>query len=179
MDSNRFDALARGIGAHRSRRDAVKSLVAGLVGLGVARGASAQITAERLTCGQSCSRDADCNSGLRCSAGSNNRICVAILDSETRCNHNRDCDLPYERCNNNRRRCVNVNNCSRCRDNTDCPTGEICRNGNCGECRRDRQCGRNEVCRNGRCKRNRNACRNNKDCPKNKRCRNGRCKRRN
>lgn len=174
MDSKRFDELARGFASRRTRRDAALSVAAGLLGLVGLESAMAQVTSERATCGQSCSRDGDCNAGLRCSSG--NGICVRIPDSRTNCSRNSDCSHNYERCN--ARHCVNESTCSRCAASADCPTGQVCRNGRCGECSRDRQCGRNETCRNGRCERDRNACDSNRDCRKKERCRRNRCVRR-
>lgn len=174
MDSKTFDALTRGFGARRNRRDALKSFAAGLIGLGAARGASAQVTVQRSTCGQRCDVDNDCNAGLRCSRPSgSDGICVAIADSRDTCSRNIDCSRNFELCRS--RRCANQVNCSRCNETADCPTGRVCRNGNCGECTRDQQCPGREVCRNGRCERDRNECNNDRDCPRNKRCRRGRC----
>ena len=183
MDNKTFDALTRRFGTQRNRRDAVKAFAVGLLGLGVARDAGAQVTAERLTCNQRCNSDGDCNAGLRCSrhSGSDGR-CVRIADSEVSCTSNSQCDRDYERCDNNRRRCVNTlqTACNVCNVNDDCRSGEVCRNNTCGNCTRDRQCPSNQVCRNGRCERGgRNDCRRNSDCPRRRRCRNGRCVRRN
>jgi hypothetical protein len=172
MDSKTFDALTRGFGAQRSRRDAAKAFIAGLFGLGIARGASAQVGAERATCGQDCNNSSDCNAGLRCSGG----ICVREADSRTSCNRNINCDRVFEVCRNGR--CENQSTCDRCNSTTDCPEGRACRNGRCGDCTRDSQCRNDEVCRNGRCERDRNRCNSNRDCGRKERCRNGRCKRR-
>jgi Cys-rich repeat protein len=177
MDSKMFDALTRGFGAQRSRRAALKSLAAGLMGLGVAKSASAQVGIERATCGQSCSSSTDCNAGLRCSRPNNrDGICVAIADSRDTCNRNINCERDYELCRNDR--CVNQSTCNRCHVTADCPTGEVCRNGNCGGCDRDGQCPSGEVCRNGRCERDRDSCRSDRDCRKRERCRRNRCVRR-
>jgi len=178
MDSKTFDALTRGFGAQRSRRAALKNLAAGLMGLGLARSASAQVSVERATCGQSCSTSSDCNAGLRCSrAGERDAICVNVADSRNSCNRNINCDREFELCRNGR--CVNQSTCNRCNVTEDCPAGEVCRNGNCGGCDRDGQCRSGEVCRNGRCERDRNRCDSDRDCPRKKRCRNNRCVRRN
>ena len=186
MDNKTFDALTRGFGTQRNRRDALKAFAAGLLGLGIARDAAAQVSAERANCGQpcdvsgsGCSGNSCCNAGLRCSGSGNDAICVRIPDRTPRvdCNRNIDCENNYELCRN--RRCVNTVVCDRCRVATDCPSGQACRNGNCGECNRDRDCRSNEVCRNGRCERGRNECQSNSDCPRRRRCRNGRCVRRN
>ena len=178
MDTKTFDALARGFAAQRSRRDAVKGLVAGLMGLGVARGAAAQVTAQRATCGQSCSGSEDCNAGLRCSRPNDrNGICVAITDSRSSCSRNIDCDRNHEICRN--RRCVNQLNCTRCNVAADCPSGDACRNGNCGGCDRDGQCRSGEICRGGNCERAGDRCNSNRDCRKRERCRNKRCVRKN
>jgi hypothetical protein len=177
MDSKRFDALTRGIGATRNRRDAMTSLVAGLLGLGLAKGTSAQVSAERATCGQSCSSNSDCNAGLRCSTSGGSSICVNIADSRTSCNRNSNCDLNYELCRNGR--CVNQSTCSRCNVPADCPAGEGCRRGNCTGCDRDSQCRSGEVCRNARCERAGKRCNSNRDCRKRERCRNNRCVSRN
>lgn len=173
MDNKTFDALTRSFGTQRSRRDALKSLVAGLFGLGIARGASAQVGVERATCGQSCSDSADCNAGLRCSG----RICVRIADSRDSCRRNIDCDRDFEICRNDR--CENQSTCDRCGSTTDCPSGQACRNGRCGDCSRDSQCRNDEVCRNGRCERDRDRCNSDRDCRRRERCRRGRCVRRN
>jgi hypothetical protein len=178
MDSKTFDTLTRGFGSRRTRRHALKGLAIALVGLGGARSAAAQITAQRATCGQRCELDADCNAGLRCSRpqGSNG-ICVAELDSRTACNNSSGCSRNFEACRNGR--CVNVlSSCTRCNVTGDCPSGEVCRRGNCGECRNDNQCPGRQVCRNGRCRRDRDECNNNRDCPRNRVCRRGRCVRR-
>ncbi|MCC7022104.1 MAG: hypothetical protein IT338_04715 [Thermomicrobiales bacterium] len=173
MDSNRFDALTRNFGLRRSRRDALKAFAGGLVGIGLARGASAQVSTEAATCGQTCTRDSDCNAGLRCGS---NRICVAKTSSKTSCNRNINCSNNYEICNKNGR-CVNQVKCNRCETASDCANPKQgCRNGRCGECNRDRDCRSNEVCKNGRCKRGKNRCNRNSDCPRNRKCRNGRCK---
>ncbi len=177
MDNNRFDALTRGFGVQRNRRDALKGLAAGLLGIGFARGASAQISAERATCGQPCTSSTDCNSGLQCSRPSDrDGICILIADSRTSCNRNSNCDREYELCRDGR--CVNQGVCARCNVSADCPTGQICNSGECGGCTRDGQCPNNEICRGGRCERDRNGCRNDSDCRKQERCRNGQCKRR-
>ncbi|HEU5432154.1 MAG TPA: hypothetical protein VFU81_10850 [Thermomicrobiales bacterium] len=177
MDGNTFDGLTRALGMRRSRRDALKSIAAGLVGLGAAKGASAQITPALATCGQRCTASTDCNAGLRCSRPSGSAgLCVAIADSRTGCTRNLDCGRDFEVCRN--RRCVNQSSCDRCNLDADCPTGKICRNTTCRECTRDRQCPRRRVCRNGRCERNRDECNRNRDCGRNQRCRNGRCVRR-
>ena len=177
MDSKTFDVLTREFGRQRSRRDALVRLAATLFGLGLARNASAQVSAELATCGQSCTGSEDCNAGLRCSRPSGfSGICVAIADSRVGCNRNINCNRAFEVCRNGR--CVNQTGCNRCNVAEDCPTGEACRHGSCGECNRDRDCRGNEVCRKGRCKRRRNKCNRNRDCPRRKRCRNGRCKRR-
>jgi hypothetical protein len=177
MDSKSFDALTRGFGAQRNRREALKGLAAGLLGLGAARGAAAQVTIERANCGQSCDgSSSNCNAGLECTRTSGSGgICVRIADSRATCNRNLDCTRNFELCRSGR--CVNQVNCSRCESNENCPTGRVCRNGNCSECTRDGQCNRNEVCRNGRCERDRAQCHRNRDCPRGKRCRNNRCKR--
>jgi hypothetical protein len=154
MDRKTFDAVTRGFGAQRSRRAALKSLAAGLFGLGAARTAAAPVGIERATCGQVCRDNVDCNAGLRCSRNGGDGICVAILDSRDSCNQNIDCDRDFERCSNGR--CVNVLDCSSCRVNADCPSGEACRDGNCdggngNRCNGNRDCRNNERCRNGRC----------------------------
>jgi hypothetical protein len=178
MDSKTFDALTRGFGAQRSRRAALKSLAAGLFGLGIARTASAQVSVERATCGQSCENSDDCNAGLRCSRpDTNDSMCVAERDSRDSCDRNIDCDRNFEVCRNDR--CVNQSDCTRCNVDADCNTGRVCRNGNCGDCDRDGQCPSGEICRNGRCERDRDECNSNNDCRKRERCRNGRCVRRN
>ena len=186
MDNKTFDALTRRFGAQRNRRDAVKAFAAGLVGLGLGRDVSAQVSAERANCGQpcrnvnnaNCSGNDCCNAGLICSGTGNDAICVRESDSATTCNRNVDCTRNFELCRNGR--CRNQVICDRCRVTEDCPTGQACRNGNCGDCNRDRDCRSNEVCRNGRCERGgRDDCRSNSDCPRRRRCRNGRCVRRN
>lgn len=179
MDGKTFDALTRGLGIQRNRRDALKSLAAGLIGLGGARSASAQVSIERSTCGQSCNTTrADCNSGLRCSSSSGtNGQCVAIIDSRDSCSGNIGCGRDYEVCRSGR--CVNQSTCTRCNVNADCPSGENCRNGNCGGCQQDRDCPSGDVCRNGRCERDVDECTANSDCRRDERCRRGRCVRRN
>ena len=182
MDNKTFDALTRRFGVQRNRRDAVKAFVGGLVGLGIARDAGAQVTAERALCGQQCDgRDDFCNAGMRCSkssgTGSNGGICVRRRDTNTTCSRNTQCSDPSEVCRNEK--CVNITTCTRCVDNVDCPAGRVCRNGNCGECTRDAQCPAREICRNGRCERDRNSCSRDRDCPRRRQCRNGRCVRRN
>jgi hypothetical protein len=177
VDSKTFDTLTRDFGSQRSRRAALQGLAAALFGLGFARSASAQVSAELATCGQSCSGSEDCNAGLRCSRPAGfSGICVAIADSRVSCNRNINCQRNFELCRNGR--CVNQSTCDRCNIAEDCPSGQACRRGNCGECNRDRDCRSNEVCRNGKCKRSRNRCDRNRDCPRNKRCRNGRCRKR-
>ena len=180
MDTKTFDALTRRFGTQRNRRDALKAFAAGFLGLGIARDAAAQVTAERSNCGQPCNGSSgNCNAGLQCSGTSNDSICVRIPDPSPRetCNRNIDCTRNYELCRSGR--CTNQVVCDRCRVTEDCPSGQACRNGNCGDCNRDRDCRPNEVCRNGRCERGRNECQRNSDCPRRRRCRNGRCVRRN
>jgi hypothetical protein len=185
MDTKTFDALTRQFGKQRTRRDALKAFAGGLVGLGLGREVSAQVSAERANCGQpcrnvsgtSCDGDNCCNAGLRCSGTGNDAICVRIANSDNTCDRNVECTREFELCRN--RRCENTNTCSRCRVAEDCRSSQACRNGNCGDCNRDRDCRSNEVCRNGRCERGRNDCNSNSDCPRRKRCRNGRCVKRN
>ena len=185
MDNKTFDALTRGFGTQRNRRDALKAFAAGLLGLGVARDAAAQVSAERANCGQPCRNISGencegndcCNAGLRCSGTGNDAICVREPDSASTCSRNVNCTRNFELCRNGR--CRNQVVCDRCRVTEDCPAGQACRNGNCGDCNRDRDCRSNEVCRNGRCERGRNECQSNSDCPRRRRCRNGRCVRRN
>ena len=179
MDSKRFDALTRGIGAQRNRRDAVKAFAAGFVGLGVVKGVSAQVSIEEATCGQSCVVSGDCNAGLECSRPSgDNGICVRIPDTGFDCDENADCDQNYEVCRNGE--CVNQVVCDRCNIDANCPGDEVCRNGRCGDegCRSDGDCPRRRVCRNGRCIRE-DECNSNRDCPRRRVCRGGRCVRRN
>ncbi|MGH2618340.1 MAG: hypothetical protein ACRDJC_24180, partial [Thermomicrobiales bacterium] len=127
MDSNKFDALTRGFAAQRSRRDALKGLAAGLLGLGVAGEAAAQVGAERQNCGQPCDNSSDCNAGLECRNSDGDDVCVRIGDSRTSCNRNSDCTRNTELCRNGR--CENTSTCTRCGDNDNCPSGQICRNG--------------------------------------------------
>ncbi len=179
MDSKRFDALARGLGAQRSRRDAVKGIAAGLFGLGAAgaavRGSAAQVDADRATCDDPCAFDSDCNAGLRCRNGR----CTPIKDSERRCSGSIQCPRFFEICQNGR--CVNQTTCeeNRCRRNAQCRRDEVCRNGRCeggsGTCRRNSDCRRDEVCRNNRCERDSARCSRNSDCRRNEVCRNDRC----
>jgi Cys-rich repeat protein len=175
MDSKTFDALTRRFGAQRNRRDAVKAFAAGLVSLGFARDAAAQVSTERSNCGQPCEGSTNnCNAGLICSGSGSDSICVRKPDTRDTCNRNINCHDNFELCRNGR--CINQSNCGRCRVYEDCPSGEVCRNGNCGECRRDRQCPARQICRNGRCKRSGGrSCNNNSDCPRRKKCRRGRC----
>ena len=175
MDSTTFDALTRRFGAQRNRRDAVKAFVAGLVSLGFAQGAAAQVSPERSNCGQPCEgNNNNCNAGLICSGSGSDSICVRKPDTRNTCDRNINCSDNFELCRNGR--CINQSNCGRCRVTEDCPSGEVCRNGNCGECRRDRQCPARQICRNGRCKRGGGrSCDRNSDCPRRKKCRRGRC----
>lgn len=177
MDNKTFDALTRGFGTQRNRRDALKAFAAGLLGLGVARDVAAQVSAERASCGQSCRVDGDCNAGLICRESRGDDVCVRRPDGGGSCNRNSDCGNNTDLCRNGR--CENTVTCSRCSVSGDCPRGQICRNGSCGECTRDQQCPARERCRNGRCERDRDECRSNSDCPRRRRCRNGRCVRRN
>jgi Cys-rich repeat protein len=175
MDSKTFDALTRRFWAQRNRRDAVKALAAGLVSLGFARDAAAQVSAERSNCGQPCEgSNNNCNAGLICSGSGSDSICVRKPDTRNTCDRNINCSDNFELCRNGR--CINQSNCGRCRVTEDCPSGEVCRNGNCGECRRDRQCPARQVCRNGQCKRSGGrSCNRNSDCSRRKKCRRGRC----
>ena len=157
MDSKKFDVLTRGFGTQRTRREAVKGFAAGLLGLGVVRGASAQVSVERATCGQSCTVSGDCNAGLRCvDTGSSNQ-CIAIRDSNEPCNENSDCANDYEVCNSSLG-CINQSDCNICVVSADCTGDEICRNGRCGaedECDSDNDCRRRQRCRRGQCVRRR------------------------
>ena len=149
MDSKTFDALTRGFGTQRTRRDAVKGFAAGLMGLGVVRGAAAQVTIQNATCGQRCDVNGDCNSGLECSDGV---LCVRIDDSNQNCNVNGDCGENFEVCRNGS--CTNQVVCSACNNNADCPSGESCNNQLCGrvdECNSNSDCRRRQRCRRGRC----------------------------
>lgn len=182
MDNRTFDALTRRFGAQRNRRDAVKAFTAGLLGLGIGKGAAAQVSVERQNCGQPCSGDGDCNAGLLCRESRDDDVCVRRPDGGGSCSRNEQCSNNLDLCRNGR--CENQSNCNRCSAAADCPSGDACRNGNCGECNRDRDCRSNERCRNGRCKRGGgggggNDCNRNSDCPRKKRCRNGRCVNRN
>lgn len=148
MDRHKFDMLARGFGMRRNRRDGLKFLAAGLLGLRQVAGVSAQVTVELAACGDKCLRDDDCNAGLRCNGEGK---CVAISDSRKSCRQNVDCDRDFEICRDGR--CVNQVDCSRCD--------------------RDRDCGRNEICRNNRCERS--ECNDNNDCRRSEKCRRHRC----
>lgn len=176
MDHETFDRLARGVGAIRNRRGALKGMVAGLFGLGLGReAASTQAQARLATCGQQCLRTEDCNAGLRCARpGAQVGRCVAYKSSGASCQSNIDCDRDFEVCRS--RRCVNQVTCNRCAQNADCPSGQICRNGQCVDrCRRDSDCPSNQVCRDGRCVADSNRCNDSGDCRRDERCRNGRC----
>ena len=155
MDRNAFDSLVRGFGSRRSRRAAVRGLAAGLLGLGAAKGAAAQVGIQARTCGQFCEGDAQCNAGLQC--GATSERCFAIPDSRTHCNGNGDCSRTFETCKSNGR-CVNTVapvDCAECRRDGDCEVaGTRCVDGRClePECTVDDDCRRRERCNgNGRC----------------------------
>jgi hypothetical protein len=174
LDSTTFDLLTRGFAAQRTRRSALGALIAGLAGIGAARGAGAQVGVELASCGNACDVDDDCNAGYRCTA--DNR-CFARADSLTGCNKNADCPLDYEICNDNGK-CINQVDCAECAINDDCPGDGRCNTeGRCIECETNNDCRDEEICRKNSCVVP--ECRNNDDCSRRRRCRNGRCVRRN
>jgi len=184
MDGTRFDTLARSFGGGRTRRDALKGLAATLLGLGVARDASAQVGGELATCGQSCRNSDDCNAGLRCNReGGGRGRCTARRSTDATCNRNADCRVDYEVCVN--RRCVNQVECGvdRCNRDSDCLDDEVCRDNRCkvrrdrDRCDRDAECRNDEVCRNGRCEVRGDRCNRDRDCRSGEECVNNRCER--
>ncbi len=169
MDGRRFDAWTRVL-AGVSRRDALKTLVAGAVAgpltVAGARGTLAQVTPQ--ACGRrgdNCDRDSDCCSRFEC--------------------HNGECRKEHD----NNRCGRKGDNCDR---DSDCCSGFECRN---GECERDNRCGRDGdncdrdsdccsdfECRNDECRRTNCAdrgedCDRDSDCCSNLECRNGECRR--
>jgi hypothetical protein len=82
MATNQFDALAKSMGAQRSRRGAFKVLAGGAAAAALAAFPHQQAEAARcLTAGALCSSTADCCGQLPCARvklGRNIKICVAV-----------------------------------------------------------------------------------------------------
>lgn len=114
MDGTKFDALARKVSGEASRRTAVKALVGGLVGIGVARAAVAEAAVEP--------------------AGCRVQRCRKLNpDSDKRCRQGRDCCKGLD-CNN-RGRCVFKQDSGGagdfCFNDRDCKRGFFCRKNQC------------------------------------------------
>lgn len=149
MDRETFDSLTRGVGKTCTRRSALAGLMAGVLGLGVAKQVAAEVSTEKCAApGERCFRNTDCCSGLKCKGG----------NPDTGQSGN----------------CVDKNG-SRCRRDGDCRRDERCDNGRCkrdDECRRDNDCKLGNICKSGRCV---SGCRGNSDCPRSEFCDRGRC----
>jgi peptidoglycan-associated lipoprotein len=60
-----------------------------------------------------------------------------------------------------------------CKDNTQCPAGQICFANRCSSCQSDMQCPAGQICDYGRC--SKAQCAKDEDCPQDKDCKAGRC----
>jgi hypothetical protein len=81
MDDRRFDQLARRLGASISRRDALRSAFAGVLGLGAARVFTGSADAKAVCRGENvvCSKNADCCSEQCLPANrQGRRLCLAV-----------------------------------------------------------------------------------------------------
>ncbi len=149
MDRELFDSLTRGVGKECTRRNALAGMIAGVLGLGVAGRVAAEVsTAACGDSGESCLRNTDCCSGLKCRGGDPNSGTVG--------------------------QCVSKSG-GKCRSNYDCRGGEACIKGRCtnqDQCRRDSDCKIENICTRGRCV---SGCHGNQDCKKKNYCDRGRC----
>lgn len=76
MDDRSFDALARVLGSGRSRRQIIKALASGALGVAAAGvGRERASAAHSRSVGNSCSRNADCASGLCVQESRTRKIC--------------------------------------------------------------------------------------------------------
>jgi hypothetical protein len=146
MDDSQFDELTKTLATSTSRRQALKTLGATVVGAVLGLSGIGTALAKCGKTGAKCSKNKPCCKGLKCCKG---KCCGEMCCAGKCCGANKTCVSkkcvclpPFETCNG---RCVDTmtdrHNCGRC--GIDCPSGSVCCGGIC--------CLSGEACCNGRC----------------------------
>jgi len=104
-----------------------------------------------------CDTDKDCKTKEFCVA----RKCQMCRDSN-------DCGEGRE-CNNGKCNVI----AGFCKDNAQCPAGQVCSANRCGPCQSDMQCPAGSICNGGMC--GKAQCMKDDDCPQDADCQRGRC----
>lgn len=133
----------------------------------------------RRICFRDCSSDTSCQpEGGKCYTSNDNaELCLCNTDNP--CNAGYTCKLTTQN-----GLCIkDGSNPPQCTQDSDCPSGQVCRNGKCEtsqpppQCTRDSDCPSGQVCRNGKCETNQPPpqCTKDSDCPSGQVCRSGKC----
>jgi hypothetical protein len=193
MDGQQFDMVVKLLIRSRTRRNAARLLVGGVVGAGLARFGLADAEAACKKAGQSCTRYGNCCDGAlclggkcKCKRGLTNcqGTCKNLDVDEAHCGQcGRACKKGYRCCGGD---CflpwLSNYNCGAC--GNICPSGQACCWGRCTDMQKDPvccghlliKCASHQVCASGKCcSLAGSPCSGNGDCCSPGYCSNGRC----